>query len=66
MNAATMLAQSKNIYQAEIDSVAEFIDFLKFNVSYMTQIYSDQPSSNPGMWNRLEYRALEGFVFCIT
>lgn len=66
MNAATMLAQSKNIYQAEIDSVAEFIDFLKFNVTYMTQIYSEQPSSNPGMWNRLEYRALEGFVFCIT
>ncbi|MEL6672368.1 MAG: L-glutamate gamma-semialdehyde dehydrogenase [Bacteroidota bacterium] len=66
MNAATMLAQSKNAFQAEIDAVAEFCDFLRFNVAYMTQIYKDQPQSPAGMWNRLEYRALEGFVFCIT
>ena len=66
MNAATMLAQSKNIFQAEIDAVAEFVDFLRFNVAYMTQIYQDQPQSPAGMWNRLEYRPLEGFVFCIT
>ncbi|MDX2250355.1 MAG: L-glutamate gamma-semialdehyde dehydrogenase [Bacteroidia bacterium] len=66
MNAATMLAQSKNIFQAEIDAVAELADFFRFNVAYMTQIYRDQPESAPGMWNRLEYRALEGFVFCIT
>lgn len=66
MNAATMLAQSKNAYQAEIDAACELIDFFKFNVAYMTQIYQDQPGSNPGMWNRLEYRALEGFVFAIT
>ena len=66
MNAATMLAQSKNVYQAEIDAVAELIDFFRFNVHYMTQIYQDQPISSPGVWNRLEYRALEGFVFCIT
>lgn len=66
MNAATMLAQSKNIYQAEIDAVAELADFLRFNVAYMTQIYADQPDSAPGTWNRLEYRPLEGFVFCIT
>ena len=66
MNAATMLGQSKNIYQAEIDAVAEFADFLRFNVAYMAQIYSDQPNSTPGMWNRVEYRPLEGFVFCLT
>ena len=66
MNAATMLGQSKNIFQAEIDAVAEFADFLRFNVAYMTQIYQDQPQSPAGMWNRLEYRPLEGFVFCIT
>lgn len=66
MNAATMLAQSKNIFQAEIDAVAELADFFRFNVAYMTQIYQDQPNSAPGMWNRLEYRPLEGFVFCIT
>ncbi|MEZ4773521.1 MAG: L-glutamate gamma-semialdehyde dehydrogenase [Bacteroidia bacterium] len=66
MNAATMLAQSKNIYQAEIDAVAELADFFRFNVAYMTQIYQDQPMSSPGMWNRLEYRPLEGFIFCIT
>lgn len=66
INAATMLGQSKNAFQAEIDAACEFIDFLKFNVQYMTQIYADQPGSNPGMWNRLEYRPLEGFVFAIT
>ncbi len=66
MNAATMLAQSKNVYQAEIDAVAEFCDFLRFNVQYMTEIYQQQPMSVDGIWNRLEYRALEGFVFAIT
>ncbi len=66
MNAATMLAQSKNIFQAEIDCVCELVDFFRFNVHYMTQIYADQPYSPPGMWNRLEYRALEGFVFALT
>ncbi len=66
MNAATMLGQSKNIYQAEIDSVAELCDFLRFNAEYMTEIYSQQPESSPGIWNRVEYRALEGFVFAIT
>lgn len=66
MNAATMLAQSKNVFQAEIDAACELIDFFKFNAAYMQQIYEDQPGSNPGMWNRLEYRPLEGFVFCIT
>ena len=66
MNAATMLAQSKNVFQAEIDAACELIDFFKFNVQYMTQIYKDQPESLPGMWNRMEYRPLEGFVFAIT
>lgn len=66
MNAATMLAQSKNVMQAEIDAACELIDFFRFNVQYMTEIYSQQPESLPGMWNRLEYRALEGFVFAIT
>ncbi len=66
LNAATMLAQSKNVYQAEIDSACELIDFLRFNVEYMTQLYSEQPGSHPGMWNRLEHRPLEGFVFAIT
>lgn len=66
MNAATMLAQSKNVFQAEIDAACELIDFFRFNVQYMTQIYKDQPESLPGMWNRLEYRPLEGFVFAIT
>ncbi|MCV9387627.1 L-glutamate gamma-semialdehyde dehydrogenase [Reichenbachiella ulvae] len=66
INAATMLAQSKNAFQAEIDSACEFIDFLRFNAHYMTQIYSEQPNSAPGMWNRLEHRPLEGFVFAIT
>ncbi|MGK7391472.1 MAG: L-glutamate gamma-semialdehyde dehydrogenase [Candidatus Cyclobacteriaceae bacterium M2_1C_046] len=66
INAATMLGQSKNAYQAEIDSACELIDFLRFNVYYMSQIYGDQPDSSSGVWNRLEYRALEGFVFAIT
>lgn len=66
VNAATMLAQSKNCMQAEIDAACELIDFFKFNVAYVTQIYNEQPESNPGMWNRLEYRPLEGFVFAIT
>ncbi len=66
MAAATMLAQSKNIWQAEIDCVCELVDFLRFNVKYMTEIYSQQPQSSPGIWNRLEYRPLEGFVFAIT
>lgn len=66
MNAATMLGQSKNAYQAEIDSACELIDFLRFNVHFMSQIYSEQPESAPGIWNRMEYRALEGFTFALT
>ncbi len=66
MNAATMLAQSKNAFQAEIDAVCELADFWRFNVAYMTQIYKDQPESLPGVWNRLDYRPLEGFVFALT
>lgn len=66
INAATMLGQSKNVFQAEIDAACELIDFFRFNVQYMTQIYSEQPASLPGMWNRLEYRPLEGFVFALT
>ncbi|MGV3612580.1 MAG: L-glutamate gamma-semialdehyde dehydrogenase [Fluviicola sp.] len=66
MNAATMLGQSKNVMQAEIDAACELIDFFRFNVQYLTQIYKDQPESLPGMWNRLEYRPLEGFVFALT
>ena len=66
INATTMLGQSKNIFQAEIDAVCELVDFLKFNVYYMQQIYSEQPVSSPAVWNRLEYRPLEGFVVAIT
>ncbi|WP_378185473.1 L-glutamate gamma-semialdehyde dehydrogenase [Aquimarina sp. W85] len=66
INAATMLAQSKNIFQAEIDAACELIDFLRFNVEFMTQIYNEQPASTSGAWNRLEYRPLEGFVYAIT
>ncbi|MFM7467821.1 MAG: L-glutamate gamma-semialdehyde dehydrogenase, partial [Crocinitomicaceae bacterium] len=66
MNASTMLAQSKNVFQAEIDAACELIDFFRFNVQYMTQLYKEQPESLPGMWNRLEYRPLEGFVFAVT
>jgi 1-pyrroline-5-carboxylate dehydrogenase len=66
MTAATMLGQSKNVFQAEIDCVAELCDFWRFNVQYMTEIYQQQPNSSPQVWNRLEYRPLEGFVFAIT
>lgn len=66
INAATMLGQSKSAYQAEIDSACELIDFLRFNVYFMSQIYQDQPESSPGVWNRIEYRPLEGFTFALT
>lgn len=66
INAATMIAQSKTVHQAEIDAACELIDFLRFNVEYMTQIYSDQPLSDSTTWNRVEYRPLEGFVYAIT
>jgi len=66
LNAATMIGQSKSAYQAEIDAVAELADFWRFNTAYMVDLMADQPYSPPGMWNRLEYRALEGFVFAVT
>ena len=66
LNAATMIGQSKNAMQAEIDSACELIDFLRFNVKFMTEIYADQPISSPGVWNKVEYRPLEGFTFAIT
>ncbi len=66
INAATMLAQGKNMHQAEIDAACEFIDFLRFNAHFAQEIYAQQPESAPGIWNRLEYRPLEGFVFAIT
>jgi 1-pyrroline-5-carboxylate dehydrogenase len=66
LNAATMLGQSKSAYQAEIDSACEIIDFLRFNVQYMTDIYAEQPISSPGVWNRLEWRPLEGFIYALT
>lgn len=66
LNARTMLGQSKNVYQAEIDAACEWVDFLRFNVHFASQIYSDQPISSPGVWNRVEYRALEGFVYALT
>ncbi len=66
INASSMLAQSKNAFQAEIDAACEFADFLRFNVHYMQQIYRDQPFSPAGTWNRVEYRPLEGFVFALT
>ena len=66
INAATMIAQSKNMYQAEIDAACELIDFFKFNAQYVTKLYSEQPESAEGVWNRLEHRPLEGFVFAIT
>jgi 1-pyrroline-5-carboxylate dehydrogenase len=66
LNAATMLGQSKNAFQAEIDSACEIIDFLRFNVQYMTEIYAEQPISGPGVWNRLEWRPLEGFIYALT
>lgn len=66
INAATMIAQAKTVHQAEIDSACEFIDFLRFNVQYMTEIYKQQPISSKGIWNRVEQRPLEGFVYAIT
>ncbi len=66
LNASTMLGQSKNAYQAEIDAACELIDFFRFNVEYASEIYEEQPYSAPGVWNRLEYRPLEGFVFAVT
>jgi len=66
LNAATMLGQSKTAHQAEIDAACELVDFWRFNVAYMTRIYKEQPISSPGVWNRLEYRPLEGFVFAVT
>lgn len=66
INAATMIAQAKTIHQAEIDAACEFIDFLRFNVEFMSQIYAEQPISSEGVWNRLEHRPLEGFIYAIT
>jgi 1-pyrroline-5-carboxylate dehydrogenase len=66
LNAATMLGQSKTAHQAEIDAACELIDFWRFNVQFMTRIYEEQPISSPGVWNRMEYRPLEGFVFAVT
>ncbi|MEO6056415.1 MAG: L-glutamate gamma-semialdehyde dehydrogenase, partial [Gemmatimonadales bacterium] len=66
INAATMLGQSKTAFQAEIDSACELIDFLRFNVHFAERIYREQPDSSPGMWNRLDHRPLEGFVYAIT
>lgn len=66
INAATMIGQSKTIHQAEIDAACELIDFLRFNVAYMEQLYAEQPESSEGIWNRLEYRPLEGFVYAVT
>jgi len=66
LNAATMLNQSKTAHQAEIDAACELTDFFRFNVQFMTRIYEEQPISSPGMWNRMEYRPLEGFVFAVT
>jgi len=66
INASTMIAQSKTVHQAEIDAACEFIDFLRFNVQYMTDIYKEQPASTSDAWNRLEYRPLEGFVYAVT
>ena len=66
INAATMIAQSKNIHQAEIDAACEFVDFLRYNVQYMTEIYQEQPKSTSDVWNRVEYRPLEGFTYAVT
>lgn len=66
MNGVTMLGQSKNVFQAEIDAACELIDFLRFNVHFLSEIYKQQPISGPGMHNRMEYRALEGFVLAVT
>ena len=66
INAATMIGQAKTVHQAEIDSACEFIDFLRFNVEFMTRVYAEQPVSSEGIWNRMEHRPLEGFVYAIT
>jgi 1-pyrroline-5-carboxylate dehydrogenase len=66
INAATMINQSKTVYQAEIDAACELIDFIRFNVQYMTEIYAEQPESTSSAWNRFEYRPLEGFIYCIS
>src|SRR4051812_9610440 len=66
LNAATMLGQSKTPHQAEIDAACESIDFFRFNVEFMTRVYAEQPISSPGVWNRMEYRPLEGFVFAVS
>ncbi|MGX9987008.1 L-glutamate gamma-semialdehyde dehydrogenase [Soonwooa purpurea] len=66
INAATMIGQSKNVHQAEIDAACEFIDFLRFNAEFMTEMYAEQPISDNGIWNRVEYRPLEGFCFAVT
>tara|TARA_B100000686_G_C16805306_1_gene989673 strand:- start:6408 stop:8033 length:1626 start_codon:yes stop_codon:yes gene_type:complete len=66
INAATMIAQSKTIHQAEIDAACEYIDFLRFNASYMQEIYQNQPDSSPGIWNQIHYRPLEGFIYAVS
>lgn len=66
LNAATMLGQSKTAHQSEIDAIGELTDFLRFNAYYLQQLYKNQPDSSPGMWNRMEYRPLEGFIFAVT
>jgi 1-pyrroline-5-carboxylate dehydrogenase len=66
LNAATMLGQSKTVHQAEIDAACELIDFWRFNPAYMQRVYEEQPQSSPGVWNRMEYRPLEGFIFAVT
>src|SRR6185369_9918443 len=66
LNAATMLGQAKTAFQTEIDAACELIDFLRFNVSYAQDIYSEQPFSGPGVWNQLEYRGLEGFIYAVS
>jgi 1-pyrroline-5-carboxylate dehydrogenase len=66
LNAATMLGQSKTVHQAEIDAACELIDFWRFNAAYAARIYGDQPDSSPGVWNQMDYRPLEGFVYAIT
>ena len=66
INASTMIAQSKTVFQAEIDAACEFVDFLRFNVQFMTDIYGDQPGSTSAAWNRIEYRPLEGFTYAVS
>ena len=66
LNAATMLGQSKTAFQAEIDSACEMIDFFRFNVAFAERLYREQPESSPGVWNRMEHRPLEGFVYAVT